>query len=91
MVLTEATKQQLTKKMTHSKKEMALTIGYVHCGCVGMQLSIDVQQIKSRGTRQIREIVDGFTVIYDLAAKDLVKDASIDFDKNLFNYGFHIN
>ena len=89
MTLTDATKKQLIKKMTHAKKEMALTIGYVNCGCVGMQLSIDVQKIKPRATRHIREEVDGFTVIYDLAAVDLVKDAVIDFDNRLFNYGYH--
>ena len=90
MTLTDATKQQLTKKTNHSKKDLALTIGYVPCGCVGQQLAIEVQQIKPRGTYQIRKEVDGFTVIYDIALENKVKDAVIDFDKRLFNYGYHI-
>ena len=90
MRLTEAAKEQLKKKTLNTKKAMALTIGYDHCGCAGMQLSISVQKIKPKGSPQIRETIDGFTVIYDLATKAMVENAVIDFDKRLFNYGFHI-
>ena len=90
MKLTDAAKSHLERKIKGSKKEMALTIGYDHCGCAGMQLSIGIGKVKEKGTPQIREEVDGFMVIYDLAARDLVQDALIDFDKRLYNYGFHL-